>query len=260
MKNTVIIKGNRYGISIVLDKDISFSQLLKDLEARLEGAEEFFDSDKQLAVTFEGRDLTNEELDEILSVIKGCSRLNIQYVMDENSDLETTFFDIIQTAKDTGDESDNSAVMEESEPVEVSGILSTIHDQAANTSGSSPGDHTIPQQTRADNTGMFYKGTLRSGQTLESKESIVIIGDVNPGASVVADGNIVVIGTLKGTATAGNNNDTNAFVMALVMDPIQIQIADVIARSSDTKSHFKKKTEPMIARIQNHQICVEPVR
>ena len=88
----------------------------------------------------------------------------------------------------------------------------------------------------------------------------MIIGDVNPGASVVADGNIVVIGTLKGTATAGNNNDTNAFVMALVMDPIQIQIADVIARSSDTKSHFKKKTEPMIARIRNHQICVEPVR
>lgn len=259
MKNTVIIKGNRYGISIVLDKDIAFSQLLKDLEARLEGAEEFFDSDKQLAVTFEGRDLSNEELDEVLTVIKGCSRLNIQYVMDENSDLETTFFDIIQAAKNTEDEAEPVVPVATSEPVEVSGILSTIHDQAANTSELSQKERAL-KQTATENTGMFYKGTLRSGQTLESKESIVIIGDVNPGASVVAAGNIVVIGTLKGTATAGSNNDKNAFVMALVMDPIQIQIADVIARSSDTKSHFKKKPEPMIARIQNHQICVEPVR
>lgn len=256
MKNTVIIKGNRYGISIVLDKDIAFSQLLKDLEDRLEGAEEFFDSDKQLAVTFEGRELTNDELDEVLSVIKGCSRLNIQYVMDENSDLETTFFDIIQTAKAAEQEEEeiDPDLSDTSEPVEVSGILSTIHDQAW-TPSESDRKESIP-----DNTGMFYKGTLRSGQTLESKASIVILGDVNPGASVVAAGNIVVIGTLKGTATAGSNNDKNAFVMALNMDPIQIQIADVIARSSDNKSHFKKKQEPMIARIHDQQICVEPVR
>ena len=50
-----------------------------------------------------------------------------------------------------------------------------------------------------------------------------------------------MIGALKGSATAGVNNNPDAFVMALVMDPIQIQIADVIARSPDTKSHFKKK-------------------
>ena len=119
MKNTVIIKGNRYGISIVLDKDIAFSQLLTDLEDRLEGAEEFFDSDKQLAVAFEGRQLSNEELDQVLSVIKGCSRLNIQYVMEENSDLETTFFDIIQTAKEDSSQPEESLVPEDTEPVEV---------------------------------------------------------------------------------------------------------------------------------------------
>lgn len=256
MKNTVIIKGNRYGISIVLDKDIPFSQLLEDLEARLEGAEEFFDSDKQLAVTFEGRELSNEELDEVLSVIQGCSRLNIQYVMDENSDLETTFFDIIQTAKTADEDID---ITEESEPVEVSGILSTIHDMEVQEQANDT-VYGLSQAATSGKDGLFYKGTLRSGQTLESQESIVIIGDVNPGASVIAAGNIVVIGALKGSATAGTNNNPDAFVMALVMDPIQIQIADVIARSSDTKGHFKKKHEPMIATIQNHQICIEPVR
>lgn len=257
MKNTVIIKGNRYGISIVLDKEVAFSQLLKDLELRLEGAEDFFDSDKQLAVTFEGRALSNDELDEVLSVIKGCSRLNIQYVMDENSELETTFFDIIQTAKDSEEDSLDSDSKTETfeEPVEISGILSSI--QSDNIQSKESVDKNLVEQQPGN--GMFYRGTLRSGQTLESKESIVIIGDVNPGASVIAGGNIVVIGSLKGTASAGIRNNPEAFVMALVMEPIQIQIADIIARSSDTKSHFKKKQEPMIATIQEHQICMEAV-
>lgn len=248
MKNTVIIKGNRYGISIVFDKDIAFSQLLTDLEHRLEDAEEFFDSDKQLAVSFEGRELSNEELDQVLTVIKECSRLNIQYVMEENSDLETTFFDIIQTAQESESE-------EEKEPVEVSGIFGTIHNNdihAADAASKTGND-------KNDSNGLFYKGTLRSGQDLDSKESVVIIGDVNPGAHVTSGGNIVVIGALKGTATAGCNNNPDAFVMALVMDPIQIQIADVIARCSDNKSHLKKKKEPMIATIRHHQICMEPV-
>lgn len=259
MKNTVIIKGNRYGISIVLDKDIPFPQLLADLEARLEGAEEFFDSDKQLAVTFEGRELSNDELDDVLSVIQGCSRLNIQYVMDENSDLETTFFDIIQTAKTTEEGADTKDIQEQSEPVEVSGILSTIHDMEMQEQVTDT-VYGLSQTTNSGKDGLFYRGTLRSGQTLESQASIVIIGDVNAGASVIAAGNIIVIGALKGSVTAGVNNNQDAFVMALVMDPIQIQIADVIARSPDTKSHFKKKHEPMIATIQSHQICIEPVR
>lgn len=175
MKNTVIIKGNRYGISIVLDKDLEFPELLKNLESKLEGAEEFFDSDKQLAVTFEGRNLSNEELDEILSVIKKNSKLNIQYVMEENSELETTFFDIIQTAKES-----EAPVPEISEtPIEVSGILDTMHKTNPAVSKNEP----APDY---DNTGMFYKGTLRSGQTLESKESLVIIGDVNPGQNILS--------------------------------------------------------------------------
>lgn len=247
MKNTVIIKGNRYGISIVLDKDLEFSQLLKDLETRLEGAEEFFDSDKQLAVTFEGRSLSNDELDQILTVIKNNSRLNIQYVMDENSELETTFFDIIQTAKEA-----EAQVQASAEPIEVSGILDTMQKT----------DQTVSEHesiAAQDNAGMFYKGTLRSGQTLESKESLVIIGDVNPGATVISGGNIVIIGSLKGNVTAGSNGNPNAFVMALSMDPIQIQIADVIARSSDTKKSSKQKQEAMIATIINDQICIESI-
>lgn len=53
------------------------------------------------------------------------------------------------------------------------------------------------QQQQASSDGRFYKGTLRSGQVLESETSIIILGDVNPGATVVSKGNVVVLGALK---------------------------------------------------------------
>lgn len=248
MKNTVIIKGNRYGISIVLDKETEFSKILEDLALKLDNAEEFFDCEKQLAVTFEGRNLSNEELDQVLSVIKNNSRLNIQYVMDENSDLEATFFDIIQTAKasEPEEKKPKSELVEVTEMPDITEDLSELKTM-----------ENLPE--KADNTGMFYKGTLRSGQTLETKDSLVIIGDVNPGATVIAGGNIVIIGALKGSVAAGSTGNTNAFVMALSMEPIQIQIADVLARSSDTKKVSKSPKEAMIASIVNHQICIDPI-
>ena len=81
--------------------------------------------------------------------------------------------------------------------------------------------------------GRFYKGTLRSGQVLESETSIIILGDVNPGARVISKGNVVVLGAMKGNAFVGAAGNESAFVAALSMDPMQIRIGDVIARSSD---------------------------
>ena len=88
--------------------------------------------------------------------------------------------------------------------------------------------------------GRFYKGTLRSGQVLESETSIIILGDVNPGARVISKGNVVVLGAMKGNAFVGAAGNESAFVAALSMDPMQIRIGDVIARSSD-KGQAKKK-------------------
>ena len=250
MKNTVIIKGNRYGISIVLDKDIEFTELLKDLAARLEGAEDFFDSDRQMAVTFEGRTLSNDELDQILTVIMENSKLNIQYVMEENSELEATFYDIIQSEKDSK-EQENALEEKELFQITESSVdeenleeKRVIHETFSNS---------------ADNTGMFYRGTLRSGQTLETKDTLVIIGDVNPGATVIAGGNIIVIGALKGSVAAGSNGNYNSFVMALSMEPMQIQIADIIARSPDTKKGSKLRREAMIAAVMDDQIFIETI-
>jgi septum site-determining protein MinC len=251
MKNTVIIKGNRYGISIVLDEKAEFPQLLEDLAKRLKDAENFFDSEKQLAVAFEGRILTNEELDQILTVIEENSKLNIQYVMDENSDLEATFYDIIHSQEDEEKKNKDNVSADLENLTEVFPVFGSGDDtRQINTASTSE---------NTENSGLFYRGTLRSGQTLEAKESLVVIGDINPGATVIAGGNIIVIGALNGSVTAGAKGNPESFVLALSMNPIQIQIADTIARNADEKKHEKPQKEAMIARIENHQIVMEPV-
>ena len=107
-------------------------------------------------------------------------------------------------------------------------------------------------------TGQFYKGTLRSGQVLESESSIIILGDVNPGARVISKGNVVVLGCLKGLVFAGANGNQDSFVVALEMAPMQIRIGDVIARSSDSVQLKPSKTvDPKIAFVDDNNIYIE---
>lgn len=111
--------------------------------------------------------------------------------------------------------------------------------------------------------GRFYKGTLRSGQVLESETSVIILGDVNPGARVISKGNVIVLGSLKGNVFVGAAGNETAFVAALSMDPMQIRIGDVIARCSDDAPVKKKKKKvsdtPKIAFVEDGNIYIEPI-
>ena len=81
--------------------------------------------------------------------------------------------------------------------------------------------------------GAFYKGNLRSGQEVFFESSVVVLGDVHPGASVISKGNVIILGSLKGQVAAGAYENENAFVFATEMSPVMIQIAGVRARWSD---------------------------
>ena len=74
----------------------------------------------------------------------------------------------------------------------------------------------------------FHRGSLRSGQRLETEGSIVIIGDVNSGAEVIASDNIVVVGTLRGLAHAGAKGNKNAIIAAGKLDAVQIRISNIL--------------------------------
>lgn len=74
----------------------------------------------------------------------------------------------------------------------------------------------------------FHRGSLRSGQKVESEGSLVIIGDVNSGAEVIASDNIIVLGALRGLAHAGAKGNKQAIIAAGLVDTVQIRIANVV--------------------------------
>lgn len=74
----------------------------------------------------------------------------------------------------------------------------------------------------------FHKGSLRCGQKVEYEGSIVVIGDVNAGAEVIASENIVILGTLRGLAHAGAKGNKNAIIATNMIDCPQIRISNVI--------------------------------
>ncbi|WP_047984038.1 septum site-determining protein MinC [Ornithinibacillus californiensis] len=81
-----------------------------------------------------------------------------------------------------------------------------------------------------------FNRIVRSGQVLEVKGDLLLIGDVNPGGKIVSTGNIYVMGSLHGIAHAGADGDHNAVIAASYMNPSQLRIADYISRSPDYES------------------------
>lgn len=74
----------------------------------------------------------------------------------------------------------------------------------------------------------FHHGSLRSGQKIETEGSLVIIGDVNSGAEVIASDNIIILGALRGLAHAGAKGNKQAIIAAGLVDTVQIRIANVV--------------------------------
>lgn len=79
---------------------------------------------------------------------------------------------------------------------------------------------------------LYVSQTVRSGAEIRHHGSVIVAGDVNPGGVIIADNDIVIWGSLRGIAHAGAEGDRACRIMALQMQPTQLRIADVVARSS----------------------------
>lgn len=96
--------------------------------------------------------------------------------------------------------------------------------------------------------------TLRSGQKIETEHSLIVFGDVNSGAEIVAGGDVVVMGTLRGVAHAGAYDETGGgrFIFSMSLKPTQLRIGSVISRGSPDGGKI-----PEIARVDGNNIVVE---
>ena len=100
--------------------------------------------------------------------------------------------------------------------------------------------------TSSDSEAILVKKTLRSGTKIEHSGHITVIGDVNPGAEIVAGGDVIIWGRLRGSVHAGVEKNEKAMVCALEMAPTQLRIADKIAILPKRKRGEKLRAESAI--------------
>lgn len=227
MSQTVIIKSNKYGIRLILDAAIAFEDLLHAVKLKFQESEKLFRNSK-LAISFEGRQLSEDEEYQIIDTITSCTSMEILCIIDNDEQRALSM------------------------KQQIDFYCSNVEQQ---------------YEEALNDQGMFHKGTLRSGQLIESESNVTIIGDVNPGAKIVSGGNIIILGELKGNVHAGAYGNSDCFVFALKMNPIQIQIAEYIAKSPDKEKERRRlirKTkevngEAQIAMARDGSIYIEPV-
>ncbi len=168
-------------------------------------------------VNFKGKKLTQEEYDELKEVIEQEYGMTVVGSYSENShDMKAERFDI------------KKPDMLEQLPFE------DVHKGEA----------------------LIVRATLRSGQLIQYKGDVVVVGDVNPGAHIKAGGSVIIMGTMRGIVQAGANGDYGAFIVAYKMQPTQLRIGDIITRSPDGLG--SKFSNPEIATVKQGMIVVEP--
>lgn len=100
----------------------------------------------------------------------------------------------------------------------------------------------------------FHRGSLRSGKKLECEGSLIILGDVNSGAEVIASDNIVVLGALRGLAHAGAKGNKQAIIAAGLIDTVQIRIANIVKEIDRDEEPMHKQATVY---VEENQIIIE---
>jgi septum site-determining protein MinC len=109
-------------------------------------------------------------------------------------------------------------------------------------------------RTGPEESALFLKRTLRSGTRIEYPGSVVVLGDVNPGAEMIAEGSVIVWGRLRGVVHAGSAGDQAAVVCALDLAPMRLQIADEVWLLGERKD----PSGPEMAVVREGAIVLEP--
>ena len=122
---------------------------------------------------------------------------------------------------------------------------------------SPPGVKPVQRET------FYFRGGVRSGQSIRQNGSVVVIGDVNPGGEVRATGNIIILGSLKGTAWAGAPGDaagdTDCFVSALDFQPTQLRISHVVTYIPEEETSQVPRGKGAWAYIQDGAVYIAPL-
>ncbi len=114
-----------------------------------------------------------------------------------------------------------------------------------------------PQLSDINTSLLFHQGTLRSGEHLEADGDVLLLGDVNPGAKVSAGGDVMIWGRLRGIAHAGKFGNNKKKIIALELRPLQLRIANEIARGPADQPEIGLAEEAL---IDSGKISIQPAK
>jgi septum site-determining protein MinC len=212
------IKGIKDGLLVTLGEG-NWPDLREDLLRYIDEKENFFKGAK-VALEVGNHPLHSEELNNIRTILKEKG-ISLWAILSNSSVTE-------QASKKIG--------------------LATSLAQVRTERNIKPIDTDL-----AGESAILVKRTMRSGFRVSFAGHIIVLGDVNPGAEIVAKGSVIIWGRLRGVVHAGAEGDENAFVCALDLNPTQLRIASRVAVTPTRKG----KTQPEIASVQDGQVVAE---
>jgi len=235
--NSVIFKGNKDGIVIILSEYAGYDDIVESLRKKIRSSKNFF-ADAQTIITFKGKQMSESEIFSLIEIINEETNLSISFV----EDLTGTF----KASKEgEDDEVEDTAADNSDDYLYV----------AKNTS-KKPG--TLDEFVTDG--AYFHRTGLRSGQAISHNGSVVVLGDINAGAEIIATGNVVVFGAIRGLVHAGAEGDETSFVCALSLLPTQLRIADRITYfPPELIKEKKNKIDPVYAFVKDDEIYVSPI-
>lgn len=232
----VSIKGTRSGLRLTLEPETPFSELLNALADRLAESPSFFRG-ASLSVDTSQRALRTSErmqLEDLLALYQ----MSVASTPSGPLGAEHEQRSDILAGSGTGPRKTGSLPQQNLLP---RGATTQEMEQA-------------PRDVRESEDTLFIRRTVRSGQAIHHPSNIVVLGDVNPGAEIVAGGDIIVWGVLRGMVHAGYPDNENALVCSLQLAPVQLRIAHLLSRPPEG---FEAQPRPEIAAIRQGQIVVE---
>ena len=286
--NPVEIKGQKDGLWIYVDEQVSPQEMFSALEKKLASSNNFF-SGAEVTINVGARVLSAEEHARLREIIEQTYQLRIKDV----THLEIQERHVEELSEPHHRDGDPEEVKERPSRSEIDSDLtertrnSRKHSSEQRTEEApedDPNDDDFmkfvdetfqipvqqtwkPKQTYSseylyenEETAFYFRGTVRSGQTLEYPGNIVILGDVNPGAYVIASGDIIVMGRLHGVVHAGAEGEEQAVVIGASFTPSQLRIAQYIGRPPDEQPGSRsKQSQTEKAYIKDGAIVIEPI-
>jgi len=227
----VEIKGFGNDVNIILNADAAFSAIEAQLLKKLKNSDKFLAGVEVILDTGE-RVLNTDECGKLKEIITGKFGLVVSNVRCRSEESRTAVEEI-------GWNFEHRDLTEFEAKEKRKALVRKPPDEK-------------------ENDTVLIKRTFRSGQKELHRANVVIVGDVNPGAEVVATGDVVVMGALRGVAHAGADGDDSAVIIALDLSPIQLRISEYIGRPPDLK--LKTRNIPEIARVEDGSIVIEKLR